>query len=68
MPSTSLSERAARAALAAHQVAAHLAHHPAEEVWQHGVAHDASGHLAQYKPREELANAQAMPPPRSPPT
>ncbi|MFJ9544124.1 hypothetical protein ACIRPX_43945 [Streptomyces sp. NPDC101225] len=62
MPSTTLSERAARAALAAHfpphQVATHLAHHPAEEVWHYGVDHDASGRLAQYKPREELANAQ----------
>ncbi|MFI9283226.1 DNA-processing protein DprA [Streptomyces sp. NPDC053076] len=62
MPSTALSERAARAALAAHfpphQVAAHLAHHSAEEVWQYGVDHDASGRLAQYKPHEELANAQ----------
>ncbi|WP_181383981.1 DNA-processing protein DprA [Streptomyces sp. NWU339] len=62
MPSTALSERAARAALAAHfaphQIAGHLAHHSAEDVWQYGVRHDASGRLAQYKPREELANAQ----------
>ncbi|MGW7258659.1 DNA-processing protein DprA [Streptomyces sp. NPDC054834] len=62
MPSTALSKRAARAALAdhfpPHQVAAHLAHHCAKEVWQYGADHDASGRLAQYKPREELANAQ----------
>ncbi|MGW7719815.1 DNA-processing protein DprA [Streptomyces chartreusis] len=62
MPSTNLSERAARAALAVHhaphQVAAHLAHHSAQDVWQYGVDHDASGRLAQYRPREELANAQ----------
>ncbi|MEU9919479.1 DNA-processing protein DprA [Streptomyces sp. NPDC051001] len=62
MPSTALSERAARAALAAHfpphQVAADLAHRSAEEVWQHSVDRDVSGRLAQYKPTEELANAQ----------
>jgi DNA processing protein len=62
VPSPALSERAARAALAAHfpphQVAARLAHHCAEDVWQYGVDHDASGRLAQYKPCEELANAQ----------
>ncbi|MET8808637.1 DNA-processing protein DprA [Streptomyces sp. NPDC004546] len=63
MPSTALSERTARAALAAHfsphQVATHLAHHPAEDVWQYGVDHDASTPPAvSYWPREELANAQ----------
>ncbi|SNX88726.1 DNA protecting protein DprA [Streptomyces sp. TLI_55] len=62
MPSTALSERAARAALAAHfppyQVAAHLVHQCAQEVWRYSVDHDASGRLAAYKPREELANAQ----------
>ncbi|MEU6610303.1 DNA-processing protein DprA [Streptomyces shenzhenensis] len=62
MPTTVLSERAARAALTAHfpphHVAAHLAHHSAKDVWQYGVDHDASGRLAQYKPREKLANAQ----------
>ncbi|MFC8520480.1 hypothetical protein [Streptomyces sp. NPDC057257] len=62
MPTTALTERAARAALAAHfsprQVAAQLARHRAEDVWQYGVDHDTSGRLARYKPREELANAQ----------
>ena len=62
MPGTGMSERAARAALAVHftpdQVAAQLAQHSAEDVWQYGVDHDASGRLAQYRPREELANAQ----------
>ena len=62
MPGTGMSERAGRAALAVHfapdQVAAQLAQHSAEDVWQYGVDHDASGRLAQYRPREELANAQ----------
>ncbi|MEU6653387.1 DNA-processing protein DprA [Streptomyces sp. NPDC046900] len=62
MPSTALSERAARAALATHftphQVAVRLAHHSPEDVWQYSVRHDASGRLAEYMPREELANAQ----------
>ncbi|MEU5894483.1 DNA-processing protein DprA [Streptomyces sp. NPDC047461] len=44
----------ARRPLPPHQVAAGLAHRSAEEVWQH----DVSGRLAQYKPPEELANAQ----------
>jgi hypothetical protein len=56
VPSTALSERAAH--FPPHQAAAHLAYHSAEEVWQYGVDHDASGRLTQYKPREELANAQ----------
>ncbi|MFD7283478.1 DNA-processing protein DprA [Streptomyces sp. NPDC059862] len=62
MPSAALSERAARAALAAHftpdQLAADLAQLSAEEVWQQRVRHDGSGRLAQYKPRDELANAE----------
>ncbi|OIJ99018.1 hypothetical protein BIV25_10960 [Streptomyces sp. MUSC 14] len=41
-----------------HQVAAPLAHHCAEDVWQNRVRTDATGRLAQYKPREELANSQ----------
>ncbi|WP_026179440.1 DNA-processing protein DprA [Streptomyces hokutonensis] len=40
------------------QVAAQLAQHSPEDVWQYGVDHDASGRLTQYRPREELANAQ----------
>ncbi|MFE9604536.1 hypothetical protein [Streptomyces hokutonensis] len=46
MPSTGMSERAARAALAVHfspdQVAAQLAQHSAEDVWQYGGDHDAA--------------------------
>ncbi|MFC9932327.1 DNA-processing protein DprA [Streptomyces sp. NPDC127190] len=61
MPESTLSERAARAALAAHfapdQVAADLADHCAAEVWQRHVRRDSSGRLAQYKPQEELDRA-----------
>ncbi|MFE4821597.1 DNA-processing protein DprA [Streptomyces sp. NPDC056704] len=62
MPSPALPERAARAALAAHftpaQLASELAQFSALEVWEQHVRHDNSGRLAQYKPTEELDNAQ----------
>ncbi|BBC28723.1 uncharacterized protein SGFS_000140 [Streptomyces graminofaciens] len=62
MPSPALPERAARAALAAHftpaALAAELAQSSAQEVWEQRVRHDNSGRLAQYKPTDELANAQ----------
>ncbi|MFJ8364497.1 DNA-processing protein DprA [Streptomyces sp. NPDC093984] len=61
MPESTLPERAARAALAAHfapgQVAADLANYSPAEVWQRHVRRDNSGRLAQYKPREELDKA-----------
>ncbi|MFE9976230.1 DNA-processing protein DprA [Streptomyces hirsutus] len=62
MPSPALPERAARAALAAHftpaELAAELAQFSAQEVWEQRVRHDNSGRLVQYKPTDELANAQ----------
>lgn len=55
-------DHAARAALSAHftpdQVTADLAQYSPAEVWQQRVRLDSSGHLAQYKPGDELANAQ----------
>jgi DNA processing protein len=60
--SPALPERAARAALAAHftpaELAAELAQFSAQEVWKQRVRHDHSGRLAQYKPTDELDNAQ----------
>ncbi|MFF7534548.1 hypothetical protein ACFZB2_36425 [Streptomyces bobili] len=62
MPSPALPERAARAALAAHftpaQLATELAQFSAQELWEQRLRHDNSGRLAQYKPAEELDNAQ----------
>ncbi|MGW2937341.1 DNA-processing protein DprA [Streptomyces sp. NPDC001156] len=62
MPTSTLSDRAARAALAAHftpdQVAADLARYSPADVWLQRVRHDGSGRLAQYKTRAELDNAQ----------
>jgi DNA protecting protein DprA len=62
MPEPTLTERAARAALAAHftpdQVAADLADRSPAEVWHQRVRQDNSGRLDQYKPRDELDNAQ----------
>ncbi|MER6691107.1 DNA-processing protein DprA [Streptomyces minutiscleroticus] len=55
------SERAARAALAAHftpeEVAADLADRSAAEVWQRRVSADPAGRLARYRPEEELRTA-----------
>lgn len=62
MPKSTLSDRAARAALAAHftpdQVAADLARYSPAEVWLQRVRHDGNGRLAQYRTRDELDNAQ----------
>ncbi|MFC8664020.1 DNA-processing protein DprA [Streptomyces sp. NPDC057199] len=62
VPRPVLPERAARAALAAHftpaQLASELAQFSAQEVWEQRVRHDSSGRLAQYRPTEELDNAQ----------
>ncbi|WP_406834821.1 DNA-processing protein DprA [Streptomyces sp. AHU1] len=62
MPSSALSERAARAALAANftpeQVTADLAQHSPAEVWEQRVSRDNTGRLTQYRPEAELANAQ----------
>ncbi|MES5824971.1 DNA-processing protein DprA [Streptomyces sp. RG80] len=62
MPARALSERAARAALAAHftpgQLAADLAEYTPVEVWERRVRDDASRRLASYRPREELAQAE----------
>jgi DNA processing protein len=62
VPHNTLPERAARAALAAHftphQLAADLAHYSPAEVWDRCVRRDGRGRLAQYKPLDELANAQ----------
>ncbi|NUK21655.1 DNA-processing protein DprA [Streptomyces lunaelactis] len=62
MPSPALSERAARAALAAHftpaQLAADLSQFSAQEVWEQRVRRDTSRRLSEYKPTDELANAQ----------
>ncbi|MBT2393572.1 DNA-processing protein DprA [Streptomyces sp. ISL-1] len=62
VPSPALPERAARAALAAHftpaQLAAELAQFSAPEVWERRVRDDNTGRLAQYKPTDEVTNAQ----------
>ncbi|MEH0433923.1 DNA-processing protein DprA [Streptomyces stelliscabiei] len=62
MPAHALSERAARAALAAHfapgQLAAELDEYTPAEVWDRRVRSDGSGLLASYRPREELAQAE----------
>ncbi|MET9914786.1 DNA-processing protein DprA [Streptomyces sp. NPDC006476] len=62
MPAHALSERAARAALAAHfapgQLAAELDEYTPAEVWQRRVRGDGSGRLAHYRPHEELAQAE----------
>ncbi|WP_328349082.1 DNA-protecting protein DprA [Streptomyces sp. NBC_00445] len=62
MPARALSERAARAALAAHfapgQLAAELDEYTPAEVWDRRVRDDGSGLLASYRPREELAQAE----------
>ncbi|GGP80815.1 DNA-processing protein DprA [Streptomyces melanogenes] len=54
MPSPGLSERAARAALAAHftpsQLAAELADLPPQEVWKQRLSRDSSGRLSRYSP------------------
>jgi hypothetical protein len=61
MPESTLPERAALAAPAAHlaldQAASHLADHSPAEVWQRHVRRHNSRRLAQYKPREELDTA-----------
>ncbi|WP_419664789.1 DNA-processing protein DprA [Streptomyces sp. 2-1] len=62
MPAHALPERAARAALAAHftpgQLADDLDRSTPAEVWERRVRLDGSRHLAQYRPQEELAQAQ----------
>ncbi|MGW2557103.1 DNA-processing protein DprA [Streptomyces sp. NPDC001635] len=62
MPTSTLSDRAARAALAAHftpdQVAADLARYSPADVWRLRVRLDGSGRLAQYRPRAEFDTAQ----------
>ncbi|MFJ4790988.1 hypothetical protein [Streptomyces sp. NPDC088794] len=62
MPVHALSERAARAALAAHfspgELATDLGQDTAAEVWSRRVRLDGSGNLAHYRPQEELAQAQ----------
>jgi DNA processing protein len=62
MPAHALSERAARAALAARfasgQLAAELGQYTAAEAWDRRVRLDGSGPLAQYRPQEELAQAE----------
>jgi DNA processing protein len=62
MPAHALSERAARAALAAHfapgQLAAELDEYTPAEVWDRRVRSDGSGRLAHYRPHEELAQAE----------
>ncbi|MFE2583304.1 DNA-processing protein DprA [Streptomyces sp. NPDC059378] len=62
MPEPTLTERDARAALAAHftpdQVAADLADCSPAEVCQQRVRQDSSGRLAQYRPRDELDSAR----------
>ncbi|GAA1042152.1 hypothetical protein GCM10009566_42390 [Streptomyces murinus] len=61
MPARALSERAVRAALAAHfapgQLAAELDEYTPAEVWDRRVRSD-GGLLASYRPREELAQAE----------
>jgi len=62
MPAHALSERAARAALAAHfapgQLAAELGQYTAAEAWDRRVRLYDSGPLAHYRPQEELAQAE----------
>ncbi|MFD6285389.1 DNA-processing protein DprA [Streptomyces sp. NPDC060205] len=62
MPAHALSDRAARAALAAHfapgQLAADLDEYTPAEVWDRRVRGDASGRLAHYRPHDELAQAE----------
>ncbi|GAA3905195.1 DNA-processing protein DprA [Streptomyces lannensis] len=62
MPTSTLSDWAARAAPAAHftqdQVAADLARYSPADVWQLRVRLDGSGRLGQYRPRAELDTAQ----------
>ncbi|MFE1840729.1 DNA-processing protein DprA [Streptomyces sviceus] len=62
MPAHALSERAARAALAAHFAPGHLAaelhEYTPAEVWDRHVRSDGSGRLASYRPSEELAQAE----------
>ncbi|GAA3886039.1 hypothetical protein [Streptomyces lannensis] len=62
MPTSTLSDRAARAALAAHftpdQVAADLARYSPADVWRLRVRLDGNGRLAQYRPRAEFDTAQ----------
>ncbi|MFE9127333.1 hypothetical protein ACFYOF_18270 [Streptomyces sp. NPDC007148] len=62
MPTSTLSDRAARAALAVHftpdQVAADLARYSPADVWRLRVRLDGSGRLAQYRPRAEFGTAQ----------
>ncbi|MDX3321107.1 DNA-processing protein DprA [Streptomyces sp. ME03-5684b] len=62
MPAHALSERAARAALAAHftpgQLSADLTEYTPAEVWDRRVRIDGSGRLAHYRPHEELAQAE----------
>ncbi|MFJ4648178.1 hypothetical protein ACIP6Q_32260 [Streptomyces bobili] len=65
MPAHALSERAARAALAAHfapgQLAAELDEYTPAEVWDRRVRSNGSGLLASYRPSEELAQAERRP-------
>ncbi|MEV6406175.1 DNA-processing protein DprA [Streptomyces bobili] len=62
MPARALSERAARAALAAYfspgQLAADLDEYTPAEVWDRRVRDDGNGLLSSYRPREELAQAE----------
>lgn len=62
MPTHTLSERAARAALAAHfapgQLAAELHEYTPAEVWDRRARSDSSGLLASYRPHEELAQGE----------
>ncbi|MGW0332184.1 DNA-processing protein DprA [Streptomyces sp. NPDC003011] len=62
MPAHALSERAARAALAAHfapgQLAADLAEYTPAEVWDRRVRDDGGRLLSSYRPREELAQSE----------
>lgn len=62
MPAHALSDRAARAALAAHfspgQLAADLDEYTPAEAWDRRVRSDNSRRLATYRPREELAQAE----------
>ncbi|WP_328499613.1 DNA-protecting protein DprA [Streptomyces sp. NBC_00457] len=62
MPARAVSERATRAALAAHfapgQLAADLDKYIPAEAWDRRVRDDGNGLLASYRPREELAQAE----------
>lgn len=61
MPSPVLPERRPRRArrhFTPAELTAELAQFTAQEVWEQRVRHDNSGRLAQYKPTEELDNAQ----------